>query len=203
MTTPPVRQRLRDADPGRDVPLPFTADDLLTAFAAGTAERPQTPRAAFAPLRRRRRWATVGVAAALLLSTPLWWPGSPPPSSTALAVTQDGDAVRVVVPRDGLDAARLQAALDEAGVRATVLAASTDCPTPFPEGLREGYDVAPPEQNFAGPDDPAAFHFTFYPDRMPKGSQILFAVEPEATMLLLVDQVPACLPPVMRTGPTG
>ena len=67
----------------------------------------------------------------------------------------------------------------------------------------EGYEVAPPEQNLNGPDDPGAFHLTFYPDRAPAGSTVLFGVEPQATTLLLVDEVPACLPLTVRTGPTG
>ncbi|TKV56887.1 hypothetical protein FDO65_18785 [Nakamurella flava] len=197
--------RLRDADPSRDTTLPWTADDLLAAFAAddGT-EANRTPSGERSTTRRAhsRRWVTVAAAAALLLSTPIWWPGSPSPSSTALAVTRDGDAVHVTVPRP-VDAWELQTALDEAGVRATVVESSADCTSPFPEGLREGYDIAPPEQNLAGPDDPAAFHFVFYPDRAPSGSTVLFGVEPGATTLLLVREAPACLPRVMGSGPTG
>lgn len=197
--------RLRDADPSRDDTVRWTADDLLTAFAADDgAETNPTPtdQRSTTRMAHSRRWATVAAAAALLLSSPVWWPGSPSPSSTALAVTRDGDAVHVTVPRP-VDAQQLQTALDEAGVRATVVESSADCTSPFPEGLRQGYDVAPPEQNFAGPDDPTAHHFVFYPDRAPAGSTVLFGVEPGATTMLLVSKAPACLPLVMRSGPTG
>lgn len=197
--------RLRDADPARGSSVPWTADDLLTAYAATDATGAGPVPVDTRPMPRRdhrRRGAIVAAAAALLLSTPIWWPGSPSPSSTALAVTRDGDAVHVTVPRP-VAATELQAALDRAGVRASVVEGSADCPTGFPDGLPEGYEVAPPEQNLNGPDDPGAFHLTFYPDRAPAGSTVLFGVEPQATTLLLVDEVPACLPLTVRTGPTG
>lgn len=215
MNTFDALTRLRSTDPGRGSAVPWSADDLLTAFAGGGAvdgadhspdEAADAAPAAHhrprnAPTAHRRRWAVVAAAAALLLSSPVWWPGSPAPSSTALAVTQEGDAVHVTVPRP-VDPLQLQQALDRAGVRATVVQSSADCTTPFPEGLREGYKVAPPEQNFTGADD-AAFRFTFYPDRAPAGSTVLFGVEPGATTLLLVSDVPPCLPLSTRSGPTG
>lgn len=221
MNTTESLRRLRAADPARSVTPPFTAEDLLTAViraewsaspaatAAAAAPAPKSAPAATAPAgplsQRRfrrpgvRRWATIGVAAAAILSTPAWWPGSPGGSSTALALTRDGEAVHLTVPRASIDAGALRAALQGTDLPAVVIETTSTCPDPGPDGLPAGSEVAPPAQN-VGLWDPDAIHLTFYPDRMPPGSTLVFGVEPAAITLLLTDQVPACLPPMVQPG---
>jgi hypothetical protein len=205
-------ERLRAADPAGDVPLPLTADDLLHRF----ADEPATPVAPSAPQRvrtsRRTRIATVLAAAAVVIAVPVLWPGSTPTSSTAFAVTRDGDEVHVTVPRDQLiHPEQLQAALTRAGVRAVVMEGSADCAVPAQDGLPAGYDVAPPDLNVGRPD-PAVQRFTFLPDRMPAGTTLLFGldrfvvdgdVRGISLYWELVDHVPACVPRMWADGTDG
>lgn len=204
MNTTQAMARLRAADPARGT-LTVTADDVLdrsTGEGAGGSGA-TTPGSSMRARPRDPvgRSSRVAIAAAAAIAFPILWPTATPSTPAALAVTADGDAVHVTIPRTApVSAATLQNALDRAGVRAAVRTTTPDCADAVPDGLAAGYDVAPPAENLQG-FGPNEQRFTFYPARMPSGTTLLFALDESdgvttATTWLLVDRVPACVPPM-------
>lgn len=209
MNTTDALRRLRSADPARTTPVPVTADELLTRFVAhpraievpSPAVRPRRPKLVMP----RRLGIAFAAAATLAIAVPALWPGSAPPASTALAVTQDGSAVHVTIPLDRrLQPEELQAALDKVGVRAAVLETSGDCTRPAQDGLPAIYDVAPPGIGQLTAD-PAVRRVTLFPDRMPVGTTMIFAIDRHRGGISvgwwLTAHIPSCVSSWWDEGP--